>query len=99
MANPSDTALLECLAERTLALCAARSPIGEEAALCSLLEAEQGRHWPGAVQRIGNSLVLGRVTGGRPVLSLFGHLDTVPLQPARWSAAPPTTSYSGRTIM
>jgi succinyl-diaminopimelate desuccinylase len=82
----ADGALLESLAERTLALCAARSPIGEEAALCSELEAAQAAHWPGAVQRIGNSLVLGRVTGGKPALALFGHLDTVPLQPGDFPA-------------
>ena len=86
MAIISDNALQEALAERTLALCAARSPIGEEAALCSLLEAAQTHHWPGAVQRIGNSLVLGRVTGARPALALFGHLDTVPLQPGDFPA-------------
>jgi succinyl-diaminopimelate desuccinylase len=86
LANLSDTALLECLAERTLALCAVRSPIGEEAALCAQLEEAQERHWPGEVQRVGNSLVLGRVTGARPALALFGHLDTVPLQPGDFPA-------------
>ncbi len=86
MAIISDNALQEALAERTLALCAARSPIGEEAALCSALEQAQAPHWPGEVQRIGNSLVLGRVNGVRPALALFGHLDTVPLQPGDFPA-------------
>ena len=86
MAIISDSALQEALAERTLALCAASSPIGEEAALCAALEQAQAPHWPGEVQRIGNSLVLGRVTGGRPALALFGHLDTVPLQPGDFPA-------------
>ena len=79
-------ALREALAERTLALCAARSPLGEEAALCDRLALEQARHWPGAVERIGNSLVLGRVSGARPAVLLLGHLDTVPLQPGDFPA-------------
>jgi succinyl-diaminopimelate desuccinylase len=81
-----DAALLDSLAERTLALCAARSPIGEEAALCGELQQAQERHWPAEVQRVGNSLVLGKVTGERPALALFGHLDTVPLQPGDFPA-------------
>src|SRR5207237_562281 len=32
-------------------------------------------------ERIGNAVVLGRVTGGKPAVILAGHLDTVPLQP------------------
>jgi succinyl-diaminopimelate desuccinylase len=78
-------ALREALAQRTLALCAVPSPIGEEAALCTQLEQEQAQRWP-RVQRIGNSLVLGSVTGQRPALALFGHLDTVPLQPGDFPA-------------
>src|SRR5207302_7485270 len=34
---------------------------------------------PGA-ERVGNSVVLGRATGAKPAVALFGHLDTVPLQ-------------------
>ncbi|GAC1607289.1 MAG: succinyl-diaminopimelate desuccinylase [Myxococcales bacterium] len=57
-----------------------RSPIGEEAALCTALAAEAAMAWPGEVERIGHSLVLGRATGRKPALLLLGHLDTVPLQ-------------------
>ncbi|MFL5312817.1 MAG: succinyl-diaminopimelate desuccinylase [Myxococcales bacterium] len=64
----------ELLAELTRALCDVRSPVGEEAAL-----AEQLAYRPGA-ERIGNSVVLGRATGVKPAVALFGHLDTVPIQ-------------------
>ncbi len=77
---PDRDALLEKLAARTLALCEMRSPIGEEAALCDSLERELAKSWPGEVERIGNSLVLGRAAGAKPALAFFGHLDTVPLQ-------------------
>jgi succinyl-diaminopimelate desuccinylase len=62
------------LAERTLALCAIRSPIGEEQELAAYVARETG----GAL--IGNAVVCGRVTGARPAVLLAGHLDTVPLQ-------------------
>ena len=39
----------------------------------------------GGVQRIGNSLVVGQRTG-RPLISLYGHLDTVPEQEENGSA-------------
>jgi len=64
----------ELLAELTRALCDVRSPVGDEAAL-----AEQLAYRPGA-ERVGNSVVLGRATGAKPAVALFGHLDTVPLQ-------------------
>jgi succinyl-diaminopimelate desuccinylase len=57
-----------------------RSPIGEEAALCTALAAQAAVAWPGEVERIGNSLVLGRSRGKKPAVLLLGHLDTVPLQ-------------------
>ena len=79
-AETADGQLREALAERTRALCEEKSPLGEEAALCDRLAREQAPHWPGALERIGNSLVFGRVSGGRPALVLLGHLDTVPLQ-------------------
>ena len=85
-----DLELAERLAARTLQLCEMRSPIGEEAALCDSLERELAKSWPGEVERIGNSLVLGRAAGAKPALAFFGHLDTVPLQegdfPARREA-------------
>jgi len=66
--------LREVLAELTRALCDVRSPVGQEAAL-----AEQLAYRSGA-ERVGNSVVLGRVTGKKPAVALFGHLDTVPIQ-------------------
>jgi succinyl-diaminopimelate desuccinylase len=63
------------VAERTLQLCAIRSPIGEEAEIARYVaEQTQG-------ERIGNAVVLGRVSGEKPAVILAGHLDTVPLQP------------------
>jgi succinyl-diaminopimelate desuccinylase len=73
-------ALRERLAERTRALCEVRSPIGEEAALAALIAEQGSAHWPGEVDRVGNSVIFGKVTGARPALLLLGHLDTVPLQ-------------------
>jgi len=64
----------ELLAELTRALCDVRSPVGEEAALAEQLAYRQ------ASERTGNSVVLGRVTGAKPAVALFGHLDTVPIQ-------------------
>jgi succinyl-diaminopimelate desuccinylase len=63
------------LAERTLALCAIESPVGQEAEIARYV-AEETRG-----ERIGNAVVLGRVTGAKPAVILAGHLDTVPLQP------------------
>jgi len=63
------------LAERTLALCAIESPVGEEAEIARYV-AEETRG-----ERIGNAVVLGRVSGSKPTVVLAGHLDTVPLQP------------------
>jgi succinyl-diaminopimelate desuccinylase len=64
----------ELLGELTRALCDVRSPVGEEAALAEQLA------YRSDAERIGNSVVLGRATGAKPVLALFGHLDTVPIQ-------------------
>ena len=66
--------LREALAELTRELCEVRSPVGEEAAL-----AEQLARRPGA-ERIGNSVVFGRITGAKPAVAFFGHIDTVPVQ-------------------
>jgi succinyl-diaminopimelate desuccinylase len=72
--------LCEDLAARTLALCAVPSPIGEEAAIAELVAREGRATWDAEVERIGNSVVLGGLSGKRPGVALFGHLDTVPLQ-------------------
>jgi succinyl-diaminopimelate desuccinylase len=62
------------VAERTLELCSIRSPIGEEAEIASYVaSAVKG-------ERIGNAVIAGRVSGGKPAVILAGHLDTVPLQ-------------------
>jgi succinyl-diaminopimelate desuccinylase len=66
--------LRDRLAELTRELCEVRSPVGEEGAL-----AERLAQQPGA-ERIGNSVVLGRVTGTKSAVVLFGHIDTVPVQ-------------------
>jgi succinyl-diaminopimelate desuccinylase len=51
---------------------------GDEDALCTVLaERFSGAH---PVQRIGNSLVVGRPGPGERFVALFGHLDTVPVQ-------------------
>ena len=63
------------LAERTLELCAIRSPVGEEAEIAAYVARETGG------ERIGNAVVCGRAGGARPAVILAGHLDTVPLQP------------------
>jgi succinyl-diaminopimelate desuccinylase len=68
------------LAERALALCAIRSPIGEEAEIAQYVARETGG------ERIGNAVVLGRVGPARPAVILAGHLDTVPLQPGDFPA-------------
>jgi succinyl-diaminopimelate desuccinylase len=62
------------LAERTLALCRIRSPLGEEDEIASYVAGETGG------ERIGNAVVCGGAGSGKPVVLLAGHLDTVPLQ-------------------
>jgi len=70
--------LADTLAARTLELCRVASPIGHEAALADRVEG-WGRTRFAQVRRIGHSVVLGGVgDGSRPVVGLFGHLDTVP---------------------
>lgn len=76
------TPLGEALAARTEALCAVPSPIGEERALCDLLEAEARARFP-RVRRVENSLVVlvdpEAGAEARPLVLLCGHLDTVPV--------------------
>lgn len=69
------------LARSTLELCAVPSVTGDEKALCDLLEPALCRFFPGAVLRIGNTLVAGSLDDPRPMVALFGHLDTVPGRP------------------
>jgi succinyl-diaminopimelate desuccinylase len=77
--------LAEALAARTEALCAVRSPIGQEKPLCDQLEGWARGRFPG-VRRVENSLVVmvdppGPAGAARPLLALCGHLDTVPVHP------------------
>ncbi len=58
------------------------SVTGDEDALCTML---QERFAGRPMQRIGDSLVVGRPTEGSPFFALYGHLDTVPRQGA-WRA-------------
>jgi succinyl-diaminopimelate desuccinylase len=66
--------MIDRLAERTLSLCAIRSPIGSEGDIAACVATETGG------ERIGNAVVAGRVSGDKPLVILAGHLDTVPLQ-------------------
>jgi succinyl-diaminopimelate desuccinylase len=57
-----------------------RSEIGNEGRLCTALEERMLAGWGrDGVSRIGNSLVVGKRTG-RPLISIYGHIDTVPAQ-------------------
>ena len=66
--------IAEELAQKALALCEIRSPLGQEAEIASYVQRETGG------ERIGNAVVAGRVSGAKPAVILAGHLDTVPLQ-------------------
>lgn len=72
--------LRELLAERTRLLCEIKSPLGEEGEIARHVADLASKSWFGEVERIGNSVVLGGLTGNRPGIVLFGHLDTVLIQ-------------------
>lgn len=56
------------------------SVTGNEGRLCTAIAERLLPIWTmQAVTRIGNTLIVGQQTG-RPLITLFGHLDTVPLQ-------------------
>jgi succinyl-diaminopimelate desuccinylase len=81
--EPADAALAEALAGRTAALCGQLSPIGEERALCDQVEAWAHARFP-RVWRVKDSLLVlvdgpAPAGGGRPLVALCGHLDTVPV--------------------
>ncbi len=70
--NPVNATLLE--------LIDVRSEIGSEGRLCTAIAERLLPVWGlDGVNRIGNSLVVGKRTG-KPMLSLYGHIDTVPAQ-------------------
>jgi succinyl-diaminopimelate desuccinylase len=57
-----------------------RSVTGEEEALCTAVARRLSPRWgAGGITRVGNALVVGR-PDGRPLIALYGHLDTVPDQ-------------------
>lgn len=54
------------------------SVTGDEDALCTwIAHRYEGRH---PIERVGNSVIVGDNADGRPFYSLYGHLDTVPVQ-------------------
>jgi len=56
------------------------SPTGEEEALCTAVARRLSpRYGADRLLRVGNALVVGRADG-RPQITLYGHLDTVPAQ-------------------
>ena len=77
MNSPS---LSELLAERTLWLCEQPSVITYEEALCDAMEQRLGP-LSARLQRVGNTIVCWGPRRGRPLVGLFGHLDTVPEHP------------------
>ena len=80
MTSPSPSELRGLLAERTLWLCEQPSVITFEEALCEAM-AERMDPLCERLQRVGNSLVCWGPRRGRPLVGLFGHLDTVPEHP------------------
>lgn len=70
------SSLHETLAE----LVSIHSVTGNEGRLCTAIAKRMLPIWTmQSVARIGNALVVGQQTG-RPLITLFGHLDTVPVQ-------------------
>ncbi len=79
MTRPDDIA--ESLASRTEDLCGILSPIGSERAICDEVERWARGRFP-HVRRVKNSLVVSvdhSGEGGRPLVALCGHLDTIPV--------------------
>ena len=70
------TAIHDTLAE----IVSIHSVTGNEGRLCTAVAQRLLKVWTmQGVTRIGNALVVGQQTG-RPLITLFGHFDTVPLQ-------------------
>lgn len=65
------------LTKDLLDLCAVKSEYGNEKALADHVEARL-RRTKLPVERINHSVIVGRPSGTRPTIALFGHLDTVP---------------------
>jgi len=78
LSDPSDGGVERLLDRTLLELCAVASPIGEERALCDLVEERLARLPLAApIRRYGNSLVVPVTRGRGPSVALVGHLDTV----------------------
>lgn len=74
--------IADVLAQRALELIRIPSVIGDERALCDVVERwAVGRFGQAGVRRVSNSLAVGRPDDPRPTLALVGHLDTVPANP------------------
>ncbi len=54
------------------------SVTGDEDELCTWVADRYDGRYP--IQRIGNSVIVGDASDGRPFYGLYGHLDTVPVQ-------------------
>jgi len=71
---------MNSLVEDLIWLIGVPSETGEEEGLCTLLARRLSPRWGvDGIRRIGNALVIGRPTG-KPQITLYGHLDTVPAQ-------------------
>jgi succinyl-diaminopimelate desuccinylase len=71
---------MSSLVDDLVRLIATRSVTGEEEALCTALARRLSPRWGAeALTRVGNALVVGR-PDHRPLVTLYGHLDTVPEQ-------------------
>ena len=62
--------LREVLAERTRLLCEIKSPVGEEADIARHVAEAGSKAWFGQIERIGNSVVMGGLTGSRPGIKI-----------------------------
>lgn len=95
------------LRETLSELVSIHSVTGNEGRLCTSVAERLLPIWTmQSVTRIGNALVVGQQTG-RPLISLFGHLDTVPIQDngdpvvdgGRMSGVGTTDMKSGLAVM
>jgi len=86
--------LRDDLVDRLVAQCAQLSVTGEERELADTLE-RRYRDRGETVVRVGDSLVVGAPTPGRPTVLLVGHLDVVP--PTDADATPTRTALEDGT--
>ena len=91
-----DARLREDLVARLLEQCALACVTGEEAPLTDAIE-DRDRRLDLPVVRVGDSLVVGRPDGARPVVALVGHLDVVP--PTDDDRHPRTATIAGDEVV